>query len=301
MKEVELDNGLLKVKILNYGAILHSLQLTKPDGSIQELIKGCPTTEDYLTDSAYRGACIGRVAGRISNNGFSLNGTHYPLHTENGIHLHGGANGFSKKTWQIESVEEGNNPSVTLFRESAHGEEGYPGNLKVWVSYTLVDQQLVITHKATTDAPTLVNLTNHAYFQLDDSPQIDHYELILNATQQVALGEDLLPNGQLLAVGELDNDFTTPRPIKTKRFDSIFALDEGNIAGSAFSPKSGIRMELSTDQKALVIYTKPGDGSICFEAQGFPNAVHNPHFPQWTIQPGDTYHHQMTFRFDCLS
>ena len=146
------------------------------------------------------GACVGRYAGRISKGGFELDGKTYPLHTKDGIHLHGGKEGFAYKYWIIEEVGHGDEPFVRLSYTSEHLEEGYPGNLKAVVTYKISNNELHIIHEATSDMSTVVNLTNHSYFKLDKENGIGHYALQMNCPQFVETHENLLPSGRTLPV-----------------------------------------------------------------------------------------------------
>ena len=218
LKTIQLENSFLAIKVLNYGATLQQLQLKLANGDTQDVIHSYPNAEDYLKDNRYMGATVGRFAGRIANGAFSLDGNNYQLHNINGVHLHGGKEGFSMKFWEVQEIIEGPTPSVTLTYTSPDLEEGYPGILKISACYTLRENTLEIVYKATTNKATIVNLTNHAYFKLDNTESTSHYEIQLNAAKHVAMNELLLPSGELETVKATPLDFTSK---KNKRYYPI--------------------------------------------------------------------------------
>ncbi|MGB6152984.1 MAG: galactose mutarotase, partial [Pricia sp.] len=182
MKQVTLSNDHITLLVLDYGAIVQKVLLKHEDGSATNVVVGFNFPDEYLEDTKYLGACVGRYAGRISNRKFVLDRDDYHLYTEKGIHLHGGKKGFNTKYWTFEEVIHGENPFVKLSYLSKHLEEGYPGNLKVSVTYQLIGSALHIIHEATTDRTTVVNLTNHSYFRFDDSGSVNDYRLQLNCS-----------------------------------------------------------------------------------------------------------------------
>jgi len=310
----------IELEISSLGATIMSLKVPDKRGELVNVVVGLSTVSDYLTEGylkygIYLGSIIGRHAGRISGGGVEIDGKKYPIYTENGVHLHGGKDGFDKKIWQVESIESGDEPSITLLYMSEHLEEGYPGNLNISVTYSLTHEgELKISYKATTDQTTVVNVTNHAYFNLDGESTILDHELELKADAYLELDDDLIPTGKYNLLKGTSYDFLSRSVIGKTGFsglDDIFVLTEGKEKAILTSKKSGIQMEVDTDQPAMVIYTPPkfanlpfkdaavyGDyPAICFEAQGFPDALNNSHFPQTLLKPGETFESETSFKF----
>jgi len=285
--------------VLDYGAIVQKLLLKGEDGNYTNVVVGFNYPNDYLEDKKSLGACIGRYAGRISNGKFVLDRASYPLYSEKGVHLHGGKKGFGKQYWTFEEVDYGENPFVKLSYLSKHLEEGYPGNLKVNVTYQLIGSSLHIVHEATTDRTTVVNLTNHSYFRFDDSGSVNEYRLQLNCSRYAETHENLLPTGQLHPVQQTDYDFLTEKPIGEIRLDGPLAIDlKPQTAGTVRSEKSGICMEVITNQPALIVYMPPEFPAICFETQNFPDAPNQSNFPSSVLRPGEKYRNASEFRFN---
>lgn len=298
MNQVTIKNDFISLTVLDYGAIIQKLIVKDKEGKATNVVVGLEEPQKYLTDRKALGACIGRYAGRISNGSFTLDGVLYPLYSNNGVHLHGGKEGFGKKYWTISQVNDGADPSVTLTYLSKDMEEGYPGNLKVTVTYRLVGSSLYIVHQATTDKATPVNLTNHSYFNLDGEEQLDHYDLRMPCPEYIELGQDLVPTGNILSVADTDLDFRDPKKIGKVRFDTPFVLDPALPFNTLLSSqKSGISMEVLTNQPAIVVYTPPEFASICFETQNYPDAPNRPSFPNSILYPGETYNNTTEFKF----
>ena len=302
LKQVTISNPFITLIVLDYGAIIQKLLVKDDEGRFTNVVVGYDFPSEYLKDTASLGACVGRYAGRISNAGFTLDGKNYPLYNEGGIHLHGGKEGFGKKYWTIEKVGQGDDPFVRLSYLSKHLEEGYPGNLKATVTYKISNNELHIIHKATSDFTTVVNMTNHSYFKLDKENNIDHYYLKLNCPKIVETHRNLLPTGKLTPVNGTPYDFRSERQIGLTRFDTPFATDDdSSFAAMAYSTKSGISMEVNTNQRGLVVYTPPQFPAICFETQNFPDAPNQPHFPSSVLKPGATYRNASIFKFDLVT
>ena len=310
----------IELEISTLGATILSLKVPNKRGELVNVVVGLSSASDYLTKDylkhgLYLGSTIGRHAGRISGGGIEIEGKKYPIYNENGVHLHGGKEGFDKKTWQVESVESGDEPSITLSYMSAHLEEGYPGNLKISVTYSLTyDDALKISYSATTDQTTVLNVTNHAYFNLNGESSILDHELELKADAYLELDDDLLPTGKYNLLKGTHYDFGDRSVIGKAGFnglDDIFVLTKGKGKAILSSTKSGIQMKVDTNQPAMVIYTPPEFGklpfkdaavfsafpAICFEAQGFPDALNNSHFPQTLLKPGETFKSETSFKF----
>ena len=298
MKQVTLNNGVITLKVLDYGALIQELWVPDAFGKKRNVVVGFHRPTDYLADQYCLGASVGRFAGRISGKGFELEGTFYPLHHKNGVHLHGGKEGFQKKYWQIAQIDEGQHPFIELTYLSKDMEEGYPGNLKASVRYQLIENALHISYSATTDKTTIVNLTNHSYFKLDSAPTIAEHLLKLNSTSFLETHANLLPTGNILSVSNTSYDFRMERPIGEPLFDTPMVLENNKgFAAELTSTVSGITMGVSTDQPAMVVYTPKRFSGICFETQNFPDAPNHRHFPSAVLRPGDVYRNETKFVF----
>ena len=300
LEQVSIKNDFLSLKVLNYGARIQELLFRDKTGAWQNTVVGFKDPEAYLKDAISLGACVGRYAGRISGGGFKLDNEFYPLYNEEGVHLHGGKEGFAYKYWEVRAVYEGEDPYIKLAYTSQHLEEGYPGKLEVLVTYQLIKGSLKITHEATTDKNTVVNLTNHSYFKLDEKSSVDHYQLQLACEQFLETYSNLLPTGKLLDVAQTAFDFRESKPIGETRFDTPLVLHAA-FAGSVYSPVSGIRLRVTTNQPAVVIYTPPGFAGICFETQNYPDAPNISAFPSSILKAGETYLNQSVFTFDLVT
>jgi len=297
LKQITIQNENLILVVLDYGAIIQKLLLKDANGSFTNVVVGLEYPKDYLKDKISLGACVGRFAGRISK-GFVLDREKYPLHNENGVHLHGGKKGFAKKDWTFEEVDYGSEPFVKLSYLSKHLEEGYPGNLKTTVTYKLVGSCLLISHEATTDRTTIVNLTNHSYFRLADEEPIDDYLLQLNCPRFAETHENLLPTGKILSTKGTKHDFLKEKPIGNVRLDDPLVIDiKSATAAKCSSKKSGISMEVITNQPAMVVYTPRAFDAICFETQNLPDAPNHDNFPNCVLRPGERYRNVSEFRF----
>jgi aldose 1-epimerase len=323
----------MEAHILEYGAILAALEVPDRGGNLADVTHGYDTLAGWLDNSAYFGATVGRFANRIAHGRFTLDGKSYQLATNSqsgGIpcHLHGGRRGFDKVLWQGE--QRGN--AVHLRYVSPDGEEGYPGTLTIEVIYRLTDaNELVWEARATTDAPTIVNLVHHSYWNLsgDPSSSIDDHELTLYADRYLPTDAGLIPTGEIAAVAGTPLDFTRATPIGRRVGDHFPALAHGHGYDHAWvlraappgalvpaarlrDPKTGRAMEIATNQQAIQFYggnfldgTITGKGgavyghrsALCLETEGFPDAPNKPHFPSAVLRPGETYHHVMVHRF----
>ena len=333
-KEVDLyllenKNG-LKVTITNYGGRIVHLFVPDKNGEPVDVVLGYNSLEGYLnSNELYFGALIGRYGNRIANAQFALEGITYTLAANNGDHsLHGGPMGFHNVVW--EAKEEGEN-TIVLSYISPDGEEGFPGNLEVEMIYTLTDQnELVMEYKATTDRATPVNLTNHAFFNLngDGSGSINEHVLQVSATGYIAVDSTLIPTGEVASVSGTPFDFTTPTAIGArinepheqlkfgKGYDHTFVLDKGKTAtpekvASAKSPRSGIELQVLTTEPGMQLYggnflggTDTGKnglyefrGAFCLETQHFPDSPNQPNFPTVILMPGETYSSQSIYKF----
>ncbi|MFS4494631.1 aldose epimerase family protein [Maribacter sp. 2308TA10-17] len=301
MKQVTISTPFITMIVLDYGAIIQKLLVKDKEGKSVNVVVGFNSPDKYLEDTKSLGACVGRYAGRISNGKFELDRETYHLHQKDGVHLHGGKEGFGKKYWTIEEVHQGRQPFVKLSYQSKHLEEGYPGNLKVNVTYKLINNQLHIIHEASTDRTTVVNLTNHSYFRLDDANQINEYNLKLNCKKVVEMYANKLPTGEIISIDLTPFDFLTEKPIENTRLDNAYVINpKTEVAAKVSSEKSGISMEVSTNQPGLVVYTPLDFPAICFETQNYPDAPNQKNFPNCKLRPGEIYSNKSKFVFDLL-
>jgi aldose 1-epimerase len=325
-----LTNGNLQTCILDYGGILQSLQVPDRDGRLADVVLGFDSLQPYLGEHPYFGALVGRYANRIANGKFSLNGKSYQLACNDGPHhLHGGDAGFDRKLWETEARESDEGPQLTLRHLSPDGEEGYPGNLQVTVTYTLRGQALEIDYIATTDAPTIINLTSHAYFNLAGSGTILDHRIALYADDYLPVDEHLIPEEFSAWVAGTAMDLRELKPIceylekqdeqiarANGGFDHCWILvrkpDKHGFAAELTDPGSGRRLCVYTTQPGIQFYTGNFlDGSItgkhgvryekhaglCLETQHYPDSPNHLAFPSTVLQPGETYRHNTTYRF----
>jgi aldose 1-epimerase len=309
----------MSLKVMNYGATVIALKKTLKNGELVDLVLGFDTLNDYiesylLPSAPYLGATVGRFAGRIANATFDLDGKKIVLNqNNNGNALHGGLEGFSQKVWQLEQLKTSNNPSITLEYVSPDGEEHFPGELKVSVTYTLTEEnELEIEYKAISDSATVVNLTNHSYFNLEGQKgNVFDQELHINAAEILATNE-MIPTGEMIPVVNTDFDFTIPKSCPTS-IDTTYVLDANfTLAATLFSPKNNLKMSVFTNQPGLHVYVGGNcfkeikdkedvfihqQTGICFEAQNFPDAPNHAHFPSALLLQGDNYFHKTIYKF----
>lgn len=323
-----LDNGTVSVEILQYGGIIKSLCVPDKNGNRTDVVLGRDTLEDYLHNDGYLGALIGRHANRIANSEFKLNGKTYTVGKNEGNNsLHGGNNGFDKKVWSVKAAD-GSEPRLEMTITSADGEEGFPGKLDVAVTYTLTkDNALKINYKAKSDKDTVVNLTNHAYFNLSghDSGKMTNQKLTINSSFYTPNNSECMPTGEVLKVCGTPFDFRTAKPIGQDinadceqiqmfgGYDHSFAVDGSGyrLAAIASCEENGVVMEVYTDKPGVQLYTSNGlkEGSykngkkygvhqaFCLETQYFPNSMANTHFPSPVLRAGEEYNFATEYRF----
>ena len=310
----------MQMNVITYGATITSLKIPLKEGGFLDVVLGFDTLEAYiksfnLQSSPYFGATVGRYAGRINNSVFSLNGKLIHLNSNNNSHsLHGGNIGFSQKLWKIKNVKEGENPSITLSYLSPDGEENYPGELSVDLTYTLSeDNELMIEYLATTSEDTIINLTHHSYFNLDgqDSTILEQ-ELTIDSVGILETDDQNIPTGKLLNLENKPFDFSQPKNCP-QTIDTTFVLNESNThSASLFNPKNNLEMLVFTNQPAVHIYVggncfnaikgkENADynsvSGICFETQNFPDAPNHEHFPNAVLKKGDEYQHKTSYKF----
>ncbi len=314
------NGGDLQAEIITYGAAIRALRFKGID-----VVLGYDHLEDYRTMPGYMGAVVGRYANRIADGRFTLNGEEHQL-TRNevarGGHLHGGTVGVDKRIWH-DRVRQGKQLKLTL--DLADGEEGYPGNMTLAVTYEVIDNALRLTYTATTDRDTILNPSNHAYFNLNgfDGAPVTNHLLTLNASAYTPVNEKLIPTGELRSVAGTPFDFTRPKVfgeeigkhpdlLSTKGYDHNFVLDgEGfRHVATLVSPDTGIRMECHTDCPGMQIcggnyLNHPvGKGGpmgiyqgLCLETQWFPDSPNHPEFPSTVLRAGETFTSVTEYRF----
>lgn len=318
-------NG-VEVGISNFGTIIRSFIVPDRSGNPVDIVLGFDRMEHYLDQSyiesnSYLGAIVGRYANRISNSSFELDSKQYQLSSNHPPHqLHGGYEGFDRKVWKLESASCNPDPILILSYLSKDGEEGFPGNLTVQVSFELTDtNELIIKTEATTDKATPVNLTHHGYFNLNGSGKIEDHLVEIPASYYLGQHKDMVPNGEILAVKGTLYDFRSVAKISDVwnsdiGYDQSFILDkeygEWGKAAMAYSESSGIKLEVFTDEPTVQFYTgqhlnnSGGKGGtsyssycgLCFEAQHHTNAVNIPEFPSTILRPGELYSRQTSYK-----
>ncbi|XP_022740458.1 aldose 1-epimerase-like [Durio zibethinus] len=316
----ELKRGDMSVKFTNWGATIISVVLPDKNGKLGDVALGYDTITDYMNDTTYFGALVGRVANRIGGANFVLNGTEYKLVANEGKNmLHGGPKGFGDVVWKVKKYKnEGHAPFILFGYDSYDGEEGFPGELKVTVGYTLLPKnQLSVTMKAkAVKKDTPVNLIQHTYWNLGnhDSGDILSEEIQLFASRYTPVDSQLIPTGKLLPVKGTPYDFLKPNTIGSrieelpKGYDINYALDgtpgKLNKVAVVKDKKSGRVMELLANQPGVQFYTGnmirfvyKAHAALCLETQGFPDSVNHPNFPSQIVTPEKPYKHNMLFRF----
>lgn len=318
-----------EARIMTYGGVLVSLKVPDRQGKPGDVVAGFDKFEDYLKPPPYFGAIIGRYGNRIRNARFSLNGVQYVLTKNDGPNqLHGGLRGFDKRLWQATLLTP---QSLELKYRSKDGEEGYPGNLSATVRYTLSDaNELKIEYSAVTDKDTVVNLTNHSYFNLAGDGDILAHEVWIHAGRFTPVDKGLIPTGELKSVAGTPFDFRKATAVGARieqkdqqlafagGYDHNWVLDRGGngleIAARVIERKSGRVMEVLTTEPGLQFYTGNFlDGSLkgkgrtytrrsafCMETQHFPDSPNKPAFPSTVLKPGTTYRSTTVYRFSTL-
>ncbi|MET9803198.1 aldose epimerase family protein [Streptomyces sp. NPDC006368] len=328
-----LENGGTRLRVLSYGGIVQSLEIPDRRGRYANVTLGFDHLDDYLSATAFFGALIGRYGNRVGGGRFTLDGTAYRLSVNDGPNsLHGGAKGFDKRVWDVEPFTGPSGVGLVLRYVSADGEMGYPGTLRVKVTYTLTaGGDWRIDYAATTDRATVVNLTNHAYYNLagEGSGDILGHELRLAASRYTPTDATLIPTGELAKVAGTPFDFRHPKPIgedirvaheqlvTAKGYDHNWVLDKGvtdrpEHAATLRDPGSGRTMRIATTEPGVQFYSgnfldgtlsgpsgrtyRQSDG-LCLETQHFPDSPNRPAFPSTVLRPGETYRSATVHRF----
>lgn len=324
-------NG-MQVNIINYGGIITSIKVPNKAGIIEEVVLGFDNLEPYTQQHPYFGAIIGRFGNRIAGGKFTIDGHDYTLATNNGANaLHGGPEGFHRALWSVEESKVGEEASLKLKYISKDGEEGYPGNLSVWVTYTLnKDNSLDVFYEAITDKKTVINLTQHSYFNLsaDFSKSIIKDEITIDADAIVPVDDHLIPTGILMDVTNTPFDFRVPKTIEkdlnanneqlriAAGYDHCWVVnhqDKGyRFIASSYDASSGRVLEVFSDQPGVQLYignfldgtfpmrnggTFAHRTGLCFETQHYPDSPNQMHFPSTVLSPEEKYASKTTFKF----
>lgn len=328
-----LKSGAMEARIITYGAIVQTLKVPDKSGKVADVVLGFDSLDDYVQkNSPHFGGIVGRYANRIAGGKFALDGKTFstplndgpdPKHPVNT--LHGGLIGFDKKVWKAKEIAHG----VELTLVSPDGDQGFPGTLTAVVRYTLVGKDLKIEYSATTDKDTVLNLTNHSYFDLEGegNGNILQNQLKINASRFTPVNENLIPTGDLASVEGTPFDFRKPTAVgsrindnndqlkKGRGYDHNWVLDSGGKfaeAAEVYDAASGRVLQVLTDQPGIQFYTSnfldgtiKGKGgkayqqrsALCLETQHFPDSPNHPKFPTAELKPGQTFHRETVFRF----
>ena len=327
-----LKNNTCQVEVITYGGIITSIKVPDLNNNLIDITLGFNNLDSYLDGHPYFGAVVGRFANRIDNGSFSINNVDYNLAlNNNGTSLHGGLKGFDKVNWNVVSYDSINYSYIKLNYLSKHMEEGYPGNLNIYVTYTLNENnELLVDYEAQTDQSTIINLTQHSYFNLsgESSGDILDHELQLNSDAFLPVNEKIIPTGEIKNVDDTPFDFRKRKKIGRdinhentqlklgNGYDHCWVLDNYNKqlrkVGELYSNRTSIKMEVFTDLPGIQLYTGNFlDGSLnskngkkyinrsglCLETQFFPNSPNNQSFPSTILKPGMKFGSRTSFKF----
>ena len=320
------ENGLC-VGISNFGATVVSVVTPDRDGVMRDVVLGYDSAEEYERGMAFYGALVGRCANRIKDAEFLIGGKRYILAKNNGNNnLHSGPDTYNKRIWRTLEVGE---RSVKLELLSPDMDQGFPGELEICVTYSVKGNRLIIEYEAVSDRDTIVNLTNHSYFNLNghDGASIMNHLVRINADSITEMRPDLIPTGKILPVQGTPYDFTVRKRLgeniepsgelyldQVRGYDDNFVLNrDGGMAASAYSTDTGILMNVYTDMPGMQMYTpdQPGSigkkntiygayGAVCFETQYFPDAIHQPGFESPILRAGDVWKSRTVYEFDVV-
>lgn len=312
----------LTVSVISLGAAIQDLRLAGAAGG-RPLVLGYDRAQDYLDHCFYFGAIVGRFANRIAGGRFTLDGRAHQLALDAGgrTHLHGGPAGFHARNWAMTEVRD---DLVELRLISEDGDQGYPGRLEAVCRYQVEGRRLIISLTARADAPTLVNLAPHSYFNLEGGGAVLDHQLRIAADGFTPVGPDMIPTGEILPVEGSINDFRQTRPVRSGPGEAHAGYDlnlvlarqpspEPRFAARLSAPVSGVALELWTTEPGLQLYDAgslidappgldgaayPRHGSLCLEPQRFPDSPNHPGFTDAVLRPGGVYRHQTEYRFD---
>ena len=321
-----------EVAVTNYGGAIVAIMVPDKNGNVANVIQGHDNIQDVINSpEPYLSTLIGRFGNRIKDGKFQLNGKEYQLAINNGpIALHGGPTGFHARVWEANQV---NDHAIVLKYVSSYGEEGFTGEVVVWVAYTFTDDnELIIKYQATANKKTIINLTHHGYFSLqgiaDPTPTVDNQVCEINADFYLPIDATSIPTGEILKVKDTPFDFTQPKAIgqdidadheqikNGSGYDHCFVLnkkEEGELSFAArlFEPVSGRTMEVFTTEPGMQLYTNnfgaghkgqygatfPRRSAVCFECQHFPDSPNRPYFPSVVLNPGEIYTQKTVYKF----
>ncbi|MFK7802151.1 MAG: aldose epimerase family protein [Anaerolineae bacterium] len=314
------------VAVSDYGGTLVQIRVPDQDGQMGDVLLGHDSVGEYEAYGVFMACLVGRYANRIAKGRFELDGVEYTLATNNAPnHLHGGPGGFHSKVWHVDAVSDS---AITLSISSPDGEEGFPGNVSVQVSYSVTeDNELKISYSATTDRPTVLNMTNHAYFNLAETGTVDDHQITIFADSMTPIDETSIPLGDFMPVDGTPFDLRRPMPIGVGRtadheqikigngFDHNFVINnrgDGLVPAATVSePITGRVLEMFTTEPGVQFYTgnflksqmgKRGEvyhpyTGFCLEAQKFPDSPNQPQFPSATLRPGEVYEQTTVYKF----
>ncbi len=321
-----------EVAVTNYGGAIVAIMVPDKNGNVANVIQGHDNIQDVINSpEPYLSTLIGRFGNRIKDGKFQLNGKEYQLAINNGPNaLHGGPTGFHARVWEANQV---NDHAIVLKYVSSYGEEGFTGEVVVWVAYTFTDDnELIIKYQATANKKTIINLTHHGYFSLqgiaDPTPTVDNQVCEINADFYLPIDANSIPTGEILKVKDTPFDFTQPKAIgqdidadheqikNGSGYDHCFVLnkkEEGELSFAArlFEPVSGRTMEVFTTEPGMQLYTNnfgaghkgqhgttfPRRSAVCFECQHFPDSPNRPYFPSVVLNPGEIYTQKTVYKF----
>jgi aldose 1-epimerase len=314
-------NG-MQVGITNFGATLTSIKLPVSSNDVIDVVLGFDTLNDYLAsfllpNPPFLGATIGRYAGRINQGAFVLNNEKIQLNKNHKTHcLHGGINNFSRVVWEIEAMDLEQNNFVRFKYISKEDEENFPGELTVSLQFTLTEKnELILDYQAVSTKDTIINLTNHSYFNLDGHTEnVTNQQLLIPSETLVKTNEEKIPTGDFISVKNTHFDFTTPKNCPEKIDTSFVLSGDKNPAAILVSEKNQLKMSVFTNQPSVHVYVggecqniKGKENAhyhtlsgICFETQNYPDAPNHPHFPSAVLKAGNTYRQTTIFQFESL-
>ncbi len=322
----------VEIRLMTYGGIILSIKTPDRNGVADDITLGYDTAKEYFKNSTYFGVIVGRYANRIAKAKFTLDGKTYTLPANNGVNsLHGGTVGWDQKVWHAEPFQNGGGVGVALTLTSPDGDQGYPGEVKAKVTYTLSDDsRLIVDYDATANAPTVINMTQHTYFNLGGTKANDILgdELMINADKYTPVDDTLIPTGELAPVDGTPFDFRTSTAIgaridqdneqlkRGKGYDHNWVLNRSgdglSLAAIAKDPGTGRTVEISTTEPGIQFYSGnfldgtnvgkggkvyPHRGGFCLETQHFPDSPNQPSFPSTVLRPGGHYTSQTVFKF----
>ncbi|MDC0386832.1 galactose mutarotase [Flavobacteriaceae bacterium] len=295
METYSIENEFIKAVFIAYGAILHQLWVKDKNGNSTNVIMGLAEPEDYLNDEWARGAVIGRFAGRLVNP-IKVGQQTVQIENNRGLMLHSGSSGWHLKTWTPKPHK--NKQKITFEYHCPDGTSGFPGSIDARVTYSIHESVLLIQYQGIPSKTTPINMTNHAYFNLNPNNNIGNHKLTIDADDFLELQSNLVPTGKKIEVTGTPLDFRKEKFISETRLDDYFVVNQNQTSvASLYSPETGIEMKTYTDQPGVVVFTPPHFEAICFETQKFSNSPNIPSFPSTLIEANEEYSHRSRFEF----